>query len=292
MADDIAQWLEGLGLGQYATAIADNGVDFDILPRLSDDELKELGFGLGDRHRLKAAIEALDGDSSVETAAVERPHETTPPEAERRQLTVMFCDLVGSTALSARLDPEDMRDVIRSYQDACAGVVTRYEGFVAKYMGDGVLVYFGYPTAHEDDAERALNAGLGIVEAVGDLEGDLQVRIGIATGMVVVGDIVGEGVSREAAIIGETPNLAARLQEIAGPNTVVIAETTHGLGKPVRCHSRRTPDGIDRARRGDGNSSPALAASQRGRWSDCFDLGRTGDRQVTIGSGASGSHRC
>ncbi len=150
-------------------------------------------------------------------------------EAERRQLTVMFCDMVGSTAMSTDLDPEDMRDVIRSYQGACAGVVTRYEGFVAKYMGDGVLVYFGYPNAHEDDAERAINTGLGIVAAVNELEHDLAVRIGIATGMVVVGDIVGEGASQEAAITGETPNLAARLQEIAEPNAVVIAETTRTL---------------------------------------------------------------
>ncbi len=122
-----------------------------------------------------------------------------------------------------------MRDVIRAYQDACAGVVTRYEGFVAKYMGDGVLVYFGYPIAHEDDAERAINTGLGIVEAVKELERDLAVRIGVATGMVVVGDIVGEGASQEAAITGETPNLASRLQEIAEPNSVVIAETTRTL---------------------------------------------------------------
>ncbi len=166
-------------------------------------------------------------------AGLEDPSPAEEPipasEAERRQLTVMFCDMVGSTAMSTDLDPEDMRDVIRSYQGACAGVVTRYEGFVAKYMGDAVLVYFGYPTAHEDDAERAINTGLGIVAAVNELEHDLAVRIGIATGMVVVGDIVGEGASQEAAITGETPNLAARLQEIAEPNAVVIAETTRTL---------------------------------------------------------------
>ena len=150
-------------------------------------------------------------------------------EAERRQLTVMFCDLAGSTAMSTDLDPEDMRDVIRAYQDACAGVVERFGGFLAKYMGDGVLVYFGYPTAHEDDAERAINAGLGIVAAVGALERDLAVRVGIATGTVVVGDIVGKGSAQEAAITGETPNLAARLQGIAAPDTVVIAETTRAL---------------------------------------------------------------
>ena len=150
-------------------------------------------------------------------------------EAERRQLTVMFCDLVGSTALSSQLDPEDMREVLRGYQETCSGVVARYDGYVAKFMGDGVYAYFGYPRAHEDDAERAINSGLGIVEAVGNLEHDLQVRIGVATGTVAVGDIVGEGASEEANVVGEAPNLAARLQEIAAPNTVVIGEATHTL---------------------------------------------------------------
>ncbi len=230
MADDITQWLEGLGLGQYAQAFAENQIDFDILSDLTEANLEKLGIPLGDQKRLLRAIAAR---FELSTKVVEQSSaDVSPassPEAERRQLTVMFCDLVGSTALSSQLDPEDMRDVIRSYQDACAGVVTRYEGFVAKYMGDGVLVYFGYPTAHEDDAERAINAGLGIVEAAGGLEHDLAVRIGIATGLVVVGDIVGEGASREAAITGETPNLAARLQEIAEPDAVVIAATTHAL---------------------------------------------------------------
>src|SRR5262249_22180780 len=156
-----------------------------------------------------------------------------PAEAERRQLTVMFCDLIDSTALSRRLDAEDYRDLIRSYQDACAGVVARFDGFIARFMGDGVLVYFGWPRAHEDDAERAINAGLGItdaVQALGSGNGaSLAVRIGIATGRVVVGDIVGEGAAQEAAIAGETPNLAARLQELAAPNTIIIAETTHAL---------------------------------------------------------------
>lgn len=140
---------------------------------------------------------------------------------------MLFCDLVGSTALSARLDPEDMRDVLRAYQEACAGVIGRYDGYIAKFMGDGVYAYFDYPRAHEDDAERAVNAGLGIVAAVDALQGDLHVRIGIATGTVAVGDIVGEGASEEAAIVGEAPNLAARLQEIAAPGTVVIGAATH-----------------------------------------------------------------
>ena len=234
MSDDIARWLDGLGLGRYVEAFAENDIAFENLPRLTEDDLKELGLSIGHRRTLQAAIDALTaGEPAIAPAATQPVSQDGPrdtqTEAERRQLTVMFCDLVGSTALSTRLDPEDMRDVIRAYQDAVAGVVTRYEGFVAKYMGDGVLVYFGYPAAHEDDAERAINAGLGIVEAVTALEGELAVRIGIATGMVVVGDIVGEGASQEAAITGETPNLASRLQELAEPNSVVIAETTRAL---------------------------------------------------------------
>ncbi len=168
---NVAEWLSGLRLGQYAELFAENAIDLRALPHLTDDDLTALEVPLGHRRILLAAVADLDKQSA------------TPSEAERRQLTVMFCDLVGSTGLSTRLDPEDMRDVIRAYQDACAGVVTRYEGFVAKYMGDGVLVYFGYPTAHEDDAERAINTGLGIVAAVNELEHDLAVRIGIATGM-------------------------------------------------------------------------------------------------------------
>ena len=230
MANDIAHWLDGHGLGQYAQAFADNDVDFEVLPDLTDDELRELGLSLGHRKKLLRAIENRNEQSvAPETTTRQATHEAHPREAERRQLTVLFCDLVGSTALASRLDPEDMREVLRSYQDACAGVVKRHEGFVAKYMGDGVLVYFGYPTAHEDDAERAINAGLGIVEAVGGLAHDLQVRIGVATGTVAVGDIIGEGSSEEAAIVGEAPNLAARLQEIAEPDTVVIGEATRAL---------------------------------------------------------------
>jgi class 3 adenylate cyclase len=146
--------------------------------------------------------------------AVERARQD---DAERQQLTVMFCDLVGSTALSGRLDPEEMREVIRAYQDACSGPVARYDGFIAKFMGDGILAYFGFPRAHEDDAERAVRAGLDIVAAVGRLRAPepLKVRIGIATGLVVVGDLIGEGASQEQAVVGETPNLAARLQALA-----------------------------------------------------------------------------
>jgi class 3 adenylate cyclase len=159
------------------------------------------------------------------------PSVSPEDRAERRQVTVMFSDLVGSTALSARMDPEDLREVISAYQECVAETLQRFGGFVAKYMGDGVLVYFGYPHAHEDDAERAVRAGLELVAAVGDLEthAALQTRVGIATGLVVVGDLIGSGASQEQAIVGETPNLAARLQGIAEPNTVVIAESTRRL---------------------------------------------------------------
>src|SRR5205814_10286855 len=163
-----------------------------------------------------------------ETAAIDPQTALPPPHsdgAERRQLTVMFCDLVGSTALAARLDPEDLREVISAYHRAVADVVRSFDGFVAKYMGDGVLVYFGYPRAHEDDAERAVRAGLGAIDAVGRLavnSATLQARVGIATGLVVVGDLIGEGSAQEQSVVGETPNLAARLQALAEPGAVVI----------------------------------------------------------------------
>jgi class 3 adenylate cyclase len=169
--------------------------------------------------------------------AAQQPATPSPPPradaAERRQLTVMFCDLVGSTALSARFDPEELREDIRAYQNAVSAVVARYDGFVAKFMGDGVLAYFGYPQAHEDDAERAVRAGLEIEAAVASLESrgtePLAVRIGIATGLVVVGDLVGEGSAQEQPVVGETPNLAARLQALAEPGQIVLAGATRRL---------------------------------------------------------------
>ncbi len=218
MANDIAQWLEGLGLGQYAQAFAENRIDLDVVTRLTEDDLKDLGLPIGDRRRLQVAIEALSADepSTRPDASPARKAEPQPTEAERRQLTVMFCDLVGSTALSSRLDPEEMRDVLRAYQEAVTRVVEQYDGHVAKYLGDGVLTYFGWPRAHEDDAERAMRAGLDAVSAVAAISTGkdihLQARVGIASGVVVAGDMVTEGVSEEGAIAGETPNLAARFQ--------------------------------------------------------------------------------
>jgi class 3 adenylate cyclase/predicted ATPase len=227
---DVAAWLKGLGLERYVPAFCDNDVDAEVLPKLTADDLIGLGVtSIGHRRKLLDAI-AAQGPATTATAA---PHDApAPADAERRQLTVMFCDLVGSTALAARLDPEDLREVIAAYHRAVADVVGNLDGFVAKYMGDGVLVYFGYPRAHEDDAERAVRAGLGVIAAVGRLDvrsGKVQVRIGIATGLVVVGDLIGEGSAQEQSVVGETPNLAARLQALAEPDAVVIAAGTRRL---------------------------------------------------------------
>jgi class 3 adenylate cyclase/predicted ATPase len=229
---DIAAWLRDLGLEQYEPVFRANEIDARVLRSLTADDLKDLGVSLvGHRRRLLDAIAALGAQSPAAVTAA--PHYApSPADAERRQLTVMFCDLVGSTELSARLDPEDLREVISAYHRAVASVVAGFDGFVAKYMGDGVLVYFGYPRAHEDDAERAVHAGLGIIDAVGRLDVKsvkLHARVGIATGLVVVGDLIGEGSAREQSVVGETPNLAARLQALAKPDAVVIAATTRRL---------------------------------------------------------------
>ena len=231
MQHTIWDWLRGLGLDRYAPRFLEQAIDFDILADLSDQDLDRLGVTLGDRRRMLRAIAELDSARSAGTAG--RAHPARPDGGERRHLTVLFCDLVGSTRLSARHDPEDMRAIIRAFQDACAGVVARYDGFVAKFMGDGALVYFGYPRAHEGDAERAVRAGLEIAVAVERLVvaggEQLSVRVGIATGLVVVGDVVGDGVAREQAVVGDAPNLAARLQGIAEPGTVVLAASTRRL---------------------------------------------------------------
>ncbi|HEV8059820.1 MAG TPA: adenylate/guanylate cyclase domain-containing protein, partial [Gemmataceae bacterium] len=225
---DPTEWLQSLGLERYAAAFRENEIDETVLPSLTAEDLKEIGVGaFGHRRKLLDAIAALPTDAKREMAA----EVASTPSGERRQVTVMFSDLVGSTALSTRMDPEDLREVISAYQKCVADAVQHFDGFVAKYMGDGVLVYFGYPQAHEDDAERAVRAGLELVAAVSGLKTDapLQTRVGIATGLVVVGDLIGSGASQEQAIIGETPNLAARLQSIAEPNGVVIAESTRRL---------------------------------------------------------------
>ena len=228
---DVAVWLRSLGLSRYEAVFSDNSIDADILPDLTDGDLAQLGVNLGDRKRLLKAIASLGSTETAAKPATPVPPQTSPEVAERRQLTVMFCDLVGSTAMSARLDPEDMREIIGAYHRCCARPIESNGGFIAKYMGDGVLVYFGYPHAHEDDAERAVRAGLELTAAVTALKASapLQTRVGIATGLVVVGDLIGSGEAQERGIVGETPNLAARLQGIADPNTIVIAEATRNL---------------------------------------------------------------
>jgi len=210
---DIAAWLSRLGLQQYEQAFRDNDVDAEVLPELTADDLISIGVtSVGHRRKLLAAIAALRADDRPAPAA---PADQTAPAsaAERRQLTVMFCDLVGSTPLSARFDPEDLREVIAAYHRAVSDVVQSFDGFVAKYMGDGLLVYFGYPQAHEDDAERAVRAGLGIIESVARLDGksvQLHARIGIATGLVVVGDLIGEGSAQEQSVVGPISALVCK----------------------------------------------------------------------------------
>jgi class 3 adenylate cyclase/tetratricopeptide (TPR) repeat protein len=235
---DVAVWLRGLGLEHYEPAFRDNRIDAEVLPKLTVDDLKDIGVAaVGDRRKLLDAIAALrkgalPSPTTEQPAEAPAPATAAPATAERRQLTVMFCDLVGSTALSARLDPEELREVIGAYHGAVAQAAAGFDGFVAKYMGDGVLVYFGYPRAHEDDAERAVRAGLGILDAVRGIEvktAALAARVGIATGLVVVGDLIGAGAAQEQSVVGETPNLAARLQALAEPDTVVIAASTRRL---------------------------------------------------------------
>ena len=230
---DVAGWLHSLGLGRYEAAFRENNIDFTVLPKLTAEDLRDLGVvAIGDRRKILAALGELD--VIPDPAGIGRSKPVSAMDAaERRQLSVMFCDLVGSTALSAQLDPEDLRGVISAYHRCCAEWIERHGGFTAKYMGDGVLAYFGYPKAHEHDAERAVQAGLAIVDAVPRLVtaagSPLQVRAGIATGLVIVGDLFGSGEAQERGIVGETPNLAARLQSLAEPNTVIIAEGTRRL---------------------------------------------------------------
>ncbi|MGH8675757.1 MAG: ATP-binding protein [Burkholderiales bacterium] len=219
---DVRSWLEAGGFGQFADLFESRQIDGDALPLLTDAHLKELGVPLGPRVKLLAAITQLAAGAAPD-----------PSAAERRRLTVMFVDLVGSTMLSSRLDPEDMRDLIRAYQHAIAAEVARYDAHVAQYLGDGILVYFGYPRAHEDDAERAVRAALATVRVVAAQRSPagqpLAARIGIATGLVVVGDLLGEGAAKEHAVVGETPNLAARLLELAAPGEVVVSAQTRAL---------------------------------------------------------------
>ncbi len=237
MARDISKWLEDLGLGRYTDVFAENEIDFDALPHVTEEDLKEIGIALGARRKLLAVIAKLE--SKIEPMPYQEAASGRPvgAEAERRQLTVMFCDLAGSTALSERLDPEDLREVLRAYQDICSEIIGRYDGHIAKYIGDGLLVYFGYPQAHEDDAQRAVRASLEIVagadelsERIGEpLNIDLAVHLGIHTGLVVAGEMGAGDTREEMAIVGKTPNVAARLEGLATPGSVLISESTHSL---------------------------------------------------------------
>ncbi len=299
---ELGGWLRSLGLEQYEAALRQNAIDESVLPDLTEDHLREIGIPLGARIKLLKAIAALD----VRTETVSPTGIGYPAAPERRQLTVMFCDLIGSTALAASMDPEDLREIISAYQKCAAETVRRFDGFVARYMGDGVLVYFGYPQAHEDDAERAANAGLELIAAVAKLRtrAQLQARVGIATGLVVVGDIV-----QEHDIVGETPNLAARLQGIAEPNTVVIADATRrllgflfdlkdlgsyelkGIAAPTQAWSVLRPSSTEsRFEALHADHLTALVGREEemnlliGRWSKA----KTGEGQIVLVSGEAG----
>src|SRR6201997_5232445 len=228
---DIGGWLRSLGLGQYEATFRESEIDTEVLPELTENDLSQLGVPLGHRKRLLKAIAALGAvEQASSTAARPTQEDAVSPGGERRQLTVMFCDLVGSTALSEKLDPEELRSLLHAYRTLCGDVIARYDGFVARYVGDGILTYFGWPSAHEEDAERAVRAALEIVHTVKRASSteDLSVRIGIATGPGVVGEPAGTGDQSKLAV-GSTPNLASRLQGLAVADQIVIAASTRRL---------------------------------------------------------------
>lgn len=322
---NVELWLAELALERYAPVFTEAEIEPSDLAYLTEEDLKELGLPLGPRRRVSEAIRQLTGETgenaptSLSQSTINREADTlstmsaSPADAERRHLTVMFVDLVGSTEMATRIDAEDMRNVITSYQNTVAGVVGRYEGFVAKFMGDGVLCYFGWPRANEDDAERAVRAGLSIIDSVMKtkaLDGaPLATRVGIATGVVIVGDLIGSGATQEAAVVGETPNLAARLQGIAGLNQLVIPrETQRLLGNAFTLKSigGQTLKGIDEqveayvvegetavesrfAGRQSGTLTPIVGREREislmvERWA----LARSGQGQMLIVSGEAG----
>jgi class 3 adenylate cyclase/tetratricopeptide (TPR) repeat protein len=232
----VRQWLEQLGLSQYAEVFAENDVDLEALRLLGESDLEKLGVSLGNRKKLLKAIAELNDIGPSKEAAFEVQGSPLHKRrsniaAERRQLTVIFCDLVGSTELATKLDPEQLRDLMHAYQRACGDIIARYEGHVAQYLGDGLMVYFGWPTAHEDDAVRAIRAGLEITKAVPTLDAStpLRTRVGIHTGLVVVGETGGGDASIPRAAVGDTPNIAARLQALADPNSVVVSARARAL---------------------------------------------------------------
>ncbi len=254
--DRLDEWLGSIGLPNYLQLFHEHAVDFSVLPELSEADLKDMGIPLGHRRKLLRAISELAETAMTDFSSSSRQSRDA---AERRQLTVLFCDMVGSTALSVQLDPEDLRTVISRHHSEITQVVRDHNGIVARYMGDGVLAYFGYPEAHEDDAEQAVRAALQLIEAVANLKFEnglgLQVRVGIATGTVVVGDLLITGSNQEQGVVGETPNLAARLQTIAAPSTVVVSpEYPTSDRRPVRISGSRSID-----REGLGSAFTGLA---------------------------------
>ncbi|MEJ2237561.1 MAG: adenylate/guanylate cyclase domain-containing protein [Gemmatimonadales bacterium] len=308
--NDMKAWLESIGLAQYADVFHHNDITPDVLDELNERDLAELGVSLGHRKRLLKAIAARRGTGSQ--ANLELAPDYATPTGERRQLTIMFCDLVGSTQLSVLYDPEDYREIIKRYLDCCEDVIRRFRGYVARYMGDGILVFFGYPQADEHDPERAVRSGLEIIDAVArlDVGPKLQVRVGISTGDVVVGDLVGEGAAQEISAAGRTPNLAARLQALAEPGSVVISESTRklagglfeyadlgsrelkGFDHPVtvyRVIAERSVDSRFEAIRGNRTSTRLLGREHEAEslWR-CWRLASEGHGQTVLISGEAG----
>jgi class 3 adenylate cyclase len=310
---DIGAWLRDLGMAQYERVFRDNAIDLGVIAKLTDRQLKELGVAMGHRIQLLKAAQALGTAPDAERAGALRQGDTPSGQqrAERRQLAVMFVDLVGSTQLSTKFDPEVLGELIQAYQNAVAGEVTRFDGSVAKFMGDGVLAYFGWPHAHEDDAERAVRAGLAVIGAVRRLTtgGDpLSCRVGIATGLVVVGDLFCAGGTREETLVGETPNLAARLQQVADAHALVVCpETRRLVGELFSCadlgalelkgftdpmRAWRVVDEItdDRfAARHSAGMSPLVGREAELRWlTQSWDAVREGEGCVRILTGEAG----
>lgn len=307
MTGQVAAWLEKVGLPQYLKSFSDHGIDFDILSEITDRDLATMGVVLGHRRRLLRSIAELD----VPKARLGVPE--IDAGAERRQLTIMFCDLVGSTALSQQFDPEEMREILQAYREAATAVIASYDGIVSRLVGDGILSYFGYPAAHEDDAERAVRAGLEITAAVQAIDIQpglrLEVRIGIATGLVVVGDLIAKGASSRLEVIGETPNLAARMQAFAEPGCVIIAASTRrllgnlfelrelgtraikGFGEPVEVWAVDRPSPL--ASRFEAYHSARLAGfvgreHELARLAECKQRAWRGQGQVVLISGEPG----
>ena len=280
---DIAAWLRDLGLARYERRFRECAVDTDVLADLTEADLEELGISLRHRKKLLEAIAALTPQefpgpvaSTACHSKAQQPGTLGSFQAERRQLTVLFCDLVASTELLAGLDPEDIGGVIHAYQQCCRSVIQHWDGHVAKCTSDGVLGYFGWPRAHEGDAERAVRAGLELVGAVGRLTAygkRLAARVGIATGIVMIGDQIGRGTAKEEKVVGDTPDLAARIQVLAEPGTVMVAHGTRNLlgglfeYRDLGMKMHRRPNQCSEFLSGYQKSAPMVSASAR---ADCF----------------------